>query len=371
MIQYDCVTKENDCKEKREKTMRKHYLDNIRWFVIILVILNHTVSTFSSCKAMMSYNADGIAALDAIGYFIYPWFMPCLFLIAGMSAKYALEKRTEKEFLKERRNKLLLPFLTYWVILGSITAEFSFRINHSYETFKKLPDFVVRLIWLVNGIGPAWFLLQLFLISLVFLLVLKLDKNKKLLKLGEKCNVLILLLFYVPLLLAAQVLYVAYTYRNCFYLLLFLLGYFVFSHEKIQEMLKKYALVFLAAALIVGALQTYFCWGEAYQLVVNRPLVVLYTWLMILAVLGCFHRFFSGSGKISSYLSKNSFGIYLFHYLPLTVTAYYVTTGLDLPVILNYILTFVASFGGALVLTEIVKRIPILNTLFGLSCKRG
>ena len=145
----------------------------------------------------------------------------------------------------------------------------------------------------------------------------------------------------------------------------------MFSHETIQEMVKKYALIFLAAALIVGALQTYFCWGEAYQLVVNRPLVVLYTWLMTLAVLGCFNRFFSGTGKISSYLCKNSFGIYLFHYLPLTVTAYYVTNRLDLPAVLNYILTFVASFGGALVLTEIVKRIPVLNTLFGLSCKRG
>ena len=56
--------------------MRKYYLDNISWSVIVLVLVFHVVSIYGSCGAVMSYNAPGIPAMDAIGYLIYPWFMP-------------------------------------------------------------------------------------------------------------------------------------------------------------------------------------------------------------------------------------------------------------------------------------------------------
>lgn len=50
--------------------MRKYYLDNIRWSVIVLVLVFHVVSIYCSCGAVMSYNAPGIPAMDAIGYLI-------------------------------------------------------------------------------------------------------------------------------------------------------------------------------------------------------------------------------------------------------------------------------------------------------------
>ena len=53
--------------------MRKYYLDNIRWSVIVLVLFS-CGQHIRSCGAVMSYNAPGIPAMDAIGYLIYPWF---------------------------------------------------------------------------------------------------------------------------------------------------------------------------------------------------------------------------------------------------------------------------------------------------------
>lgn len=35
--------------------MRKYYLDNIRWSVIVLVLVFHVVSIYCSCGAVMSY----------------------------------------------------------------------------------------------------------------------------------------------------------------------------------------------------------------------------------------------------------------------------------------------------------------------------
>jgi hypothetical protein len=84
---------------KEFRKMRKYYLDNMKWFIIILVLVFHVVSIFSSCKGLMSFNEPGIPALDSIGYMIYPWFMSCLFVAAGVSAKYALDKKDKRTFV--------------------------------------------------------------------------------------------------------------------------------------------------------------------------------------------------------------------------------------------------------------------------------
>lgn len=350
--------------------MRKYYLDNMRWFIILLVLVFHVVSIFSSCKGLMSFNERGIPALDSIGYMIYPWFMSCMFVAAGVSTKYALEKRDRKTFVKERIRKLLIPLVSYTILIGPFASDLSFKVNNLDKQLSKLPTFVVGLIKIISGMGPSWFLLQLFLISLVLLLVLKLDKKQKLMELGSKCKLPVLLLFYFPVLLSAQILYVTYTYRNLLYLLMFLMGYYIFSHDNVIETLKKHAPVLLGAGIVLGVIQTYRCWGTFYQGVVNDWVVMLYTWIMILAVFGCFSRFFDRQSKFTARMSGLSFGIYLFHYVPLIYIAYFLSTKCNLPYALNYILTFAGTLVSAVLLTVIVRKIPGLNFMFGLKRAR-
>lgn len=279
--------------------MRKYYLDNIKWFVIVLVLVNHVVSIFSSNGSLMSYNANGIASMDAIDYFIYPWFMPILFVIA--------------------------------------------------------------IIKLLNGMGPSWFLLQLFLLSYVLLLVRRLDKKEKLFWLGKQCNLRMLLLLYFPVLLAAQILYVAFTFRNGLYLLLFLLGYY--------NLLEKWNAYFLLVGFLAGILQCYVSWGKSYQEVVNHWIVMLYTWFMIQGVMGCAGRWFNQNNKLTRYMRQRSFGIYLFHYVPMVYIAYYLTTNFKLPDIVNYIVVLILSFAASIILFEILVRIPVVNLILGLKKK--
>ena len=91
--------------------MRKYYLDNIRWSVIALVLVFHVVSIYCSCGAVMSYNAPGIPAMDAIGYLIYPWFMPLLFVVSGICARFSLSKKCGREYIRERVWRLFGTFL--------------------------------------------------------------------------------------------------------------------------------------------------------------------------------------------------------------------------------------------------------------------
>ena len=92
---------------------------------------------------------------------------------------------------------------------------------------------------------------------------------------------------------------------------------------------------------------------------------MLYTWVMVLAVLGCFARYFDRQNRFTARMSGLSFGIYLFHYVPLIYIAYFLSKQCRLPYALNYILTSAGTFIFAVLLTLIVKKIPGLNILFG------
>ena len=41
----------------------------------------------------------------------FSWYMPLLFFLAGASTYFALKRRSEFEYIKERTKKLLLPFI--------------------------------------------------------------------------------------------------------------------------------------------------------------------------------------------------------------------------------------------------------------------
>lgn len=350
--------------------MRKAYLDNIRWFIILLVLVFHVVAIFCSYGALMSYNYPGIPALDAIGYFVYPWFMPCMFVVAGISARFSLAKKSNSQFVKDRMIRLLLPFVSYLVLIGPFAASLSFRVNHLDEVFSALPGFIVFFIRILNGMGPSWFLLQLFVVSLILVLIKRLDKTDRLSTWAQKCNGWILLLLFFPVWGAAQILYIAYTFRVGLYLLLFLLGYYVFSQEKIQQLLQKYSPILLIAGAVLGVAQTYVSWGQPFQNVVNHWLVMLFTWVMTLAVLGGAERWFNYSNRFTQYMTKRSYGLYYFHYVPMTYISYWLTTKLTPPYIWNYVLVLALSIVASILLYEIFSRVPVVNVMFGLGKRR-
>ena len=61
-------------------------------------------------------------------------------------------------------------------------------------------------------------------------------------------------------------------------------------------------------------------------------------------------------------MSKKSWGIYVFHYLPLACVAYYLRSFTsELLEGIVYIVVGISAFAGALLLYEIISRIPIIR----------
>lgn len=346
--------------------MRKNYIDNTRTLTIVLVVIYHVIYMFNSIvTAGVIGPITKFHGLNVVQYLLYPWFMVILFLISGMCSRYYLEKHTVKEYVKARSRKLLVPSTIGLFVIGWIQGYYNMAISHAFENIPdQVPAPVLYLIMCVSGIGVLWTIQVMWVLSMVLLLVRKIEKGR-LLKIGEKAGIVVLLLLTVVVWGAAQILNmpVISVYRFGIYGIAFLLGYYVFSHEKVTDTLKTYCIPLIIAAIFLGILYVYKAYGTNYAVTpyVNSLLAVVYGWIMCLAILGAMKRWGDKSNGVLEFLHRKSFGLYVFHYLTLSSCAYYLTSYTTLPAVIVYLLTGVAAFGGALLLQEMISRIPILR----------
>lgn len=352
----------------RSNEGRKHYVDNLRWITVVLVVLYHVFYNFNSVGVIKNIGVNGIPALDAPLYFIYPWFMCLLFVLAGMSARYSLAKRTAKEFRKERVRKLLIPSVAGIFILGWYAG---YVTNQYTDMFmgagEMIPGFVKYFIYCMCGIGPLWFAHELFLASMLLLLVRKIDKKDKLYELGGKVNLPVLLAFFLLVWGNSNILNTPLiaVYRNGIYLFMFFCGHYIFTHEKLVERLARYKVILLAAATVLGVVFTVHYWGQNYSedAILRAPLTNLYAWIMVLALLGCGYSWLNKTNAFCTYMNRRNFAFYALHYPLLMAISFPLLTHVKMPMPAYYIVILVAEVILLPVVSEIIVRIPVIKRL--------
>ena len=347
---------------------RKHYLDNIRWITVVLVIVYHIIYMFNCSGVITNIPIQGIPILDTFCAFVYPWFMCLLFVISGMSTKYSLEKRTNKEFIKDRAKRILLPSIVgmfaYGWICGVITNQFTDIFMGNGD---QIPGIIKYFIYCLIGIGPLWFAQVLFVASLLIVLIRKIDKKDKLSKLGKKIKLwmLIPMAFLVwgsSFILNMPMITV---YRFGIYLLMFLFGYYIFSNEIIQEMLKRYSIFLIVVSTIMGIIYSYLYYGNNYAdiNVLKHWFTNLYLWFAIIAILSFGKKYLDFNNKFTTYMTKNNFSFYVLHYEVELLLGYAVITYMKVPFAMNYIIILLCTIIVLPLLIEKIKRIPIVNRL--------
>lgn len=351
---------------KEIKSSRRHYIDNIRWVTVVVVVIYHVIYNFNSVGVIKTIAIDGIAQMDAFLTFVYPWFMCLLFVVGGMSLRYSLEKRRAKEVAKERVRRLLIPSIAGMFILGwvngLVTSQYVDVFAGNGDT---IPGVVKYLVLCMMGIGPLWFARELFLGSMLVLLLRRLDKEDRVWSFCGRVNILILLLLVLPVWGSSMILNTPLieVYRNGIYLFMMCLGYFVFSHEEVTDCLVKYKIVLLAAAVVTGIAYVIYYYGENYTTreCLQSFFTNWYAWIAILAILGCFKAWGDKTNTFADYMTKANFGFYVLHYPLLAVLAFLVCKYLGQPMILNYIVILIAEFAFLPLFYEIVRRIPVLR----------
>lgn len=353
--------------------MRKYYLDNIRWATIILVLVYHVCYMFNGVSVPGSIpEAANVPAFDTLACIVYPWFMVLLFVVAGMSARYSLQKRTGKQFIKERAVKLLIPSTLGLFIIHWITGYLNIKMGGGLAY---IPPALVYPISAISGIGPLWFIQMLFLFSCILILLVKIDQSDKLWTLCRKADLPIILLLSVLIWSSAQILNmpVLTTYRFGIYLTSFLIGYFIFSHDEVQAIVEKIHIPMLCLAATTAVLYALYYHGSNYTSpqCLQSIITNLYLWIVILAVIGCSRKYFNQQTVFTQYMTKSSFGIYILHYPVLIVTCYILHYYFDFPAIWNYVIALIIEIVMTFAVYEVIKRLPVLRYfVLGITNKR-
>ena len=350
--------------------MRKHYLDNIRWITVVTVVIYHV---------LYMYNAEGIIGgvgkitnldiqyYDMFQYLVYPWFMPILFLVAGISSQIYLANHTDREFVKSRTRKLLVPSTIGLFAFQFIQGYINISLGTAFQDLPAMgvPKPVIFLIMVASGSGVLWFIHLLWLYSMILVWIKKIEKGR-ILKTGAKTPEWMIVLFFFLIWGSAQILNapIIPVYRVGFYFTFFMLGYYVFSNDEVIEKLKKYAipLIVIAIVLCVSFAVFYFLINNgmnyADKPVNRRPLFSACAYSGSLAMLGGMARYGDFCNGFTKWMTKKNFGLYVFHYLGISGVARFIAKPGLLPALACYLLSLILGFGLAYLLYEIISRIP-------------
>ena len=353
-------------KSKGGIIMRRKYLDNIRWVTILIVIIYHVIYMFNG---VTTYGVIGPFSedqpQDIFLYIVYPWFMFLLFVVSGMAARFELDHKGESGFIRNRTRKYLVPstigLFVFWWILGY----YNMLIGGAFESMGTVPKPVLYLIMCISGIGPLWYIQMLWLFSLILIWIRKIEKDR-VYNLAAKTNVFIIVLLGIAVYGAAQVLNtpIVVVYRFGIYGLGFLLGYFIFSHEEVMEKLEKYWMLFGLLALAFCILFLVFNLGKPYpeHEVLDTFLCNMYAWFGTLGLLAFMKKWGDFHNGFSDWMCRKSWGLCVFHYLGIAISSWYIKMYLpQIPVFFVYLLVLVSGIAGALLLYEIISRIPVLR----------
>ena len=363
--------------------MRKHWIDNLRWVTVLLVLFYHVIYFYNNKGVFGGIGGFGDFPQvqqyqDVVMYILYPFFMPLLFLLAGISARYALEKKSTREWFKARTRKLLVPATIGLFVFQWMTGYFNTVVASREGMFEGMPGVVKFAIMAISGCGPLWFIQDLWLFSLILLLVRKLDGKDKFCEacgkaFGGKTGIVWIILLGVLFWAGQQMLIfqprpdsadgLFNLYKPPFYLIIFLMGYFVFSHDEVQEKLGKAWIPLLACAVIAGGVLIGTTFGQDNTLppYLSSPLNCIYGWLACLAMMAWFKTKLDRTSAFASYMTRSSFGLYIVHYLVVASLGYMMKMYTTLPPWSMYVILTIAVFTLSPLLYEILRRIPFVR----------
>lgn len=358
---------------------RKNYLDNIRWITVVLVMIYHVIYIFNSQGVLSNFGVQGIEVLDGFLYIVYPWFMTILFVVAGVSSRYALAKRTNKEFIADRFKRLIVPSIFVVLLFGWICGWVTDYYSDMFQgNGTQIPGIIRYLIYCVAGQGPMWFARELFLAVLILVLIRKVDKNNKLDSICQNMKwwgfIILFLSFWASSFILNMPL--IEVYRNGIYINCFLMGYYIFSNEKHLEILEKARKILVPAALI--CMIGYYLYIRiaveplatdnvlttlAYtsKSVLQHPFTNIFAWSAILAIFSAARKYLNFNNKFSYYMTKANFGYYALHYPCLCVVAFFALEIIGLPIGACYIVNLFGMIVLTTILYNVLCRIPFLR----------
>lgn len=309
--------------------MRLEYVDRIRNLGILFLFPFHTARVFDASGPF--YVQGGPDPFSTGLVRLAFWFMPLLFVLAGTASRFALGRRTPQEYVRERRRRLLYPFLFGVVLIVPPQAYYAAAFHHgdpgSYPAFlwSYFTDFSD---WSEYGggigLGQLWFIILLYGVATLSMPLLGLVERRD--PPSGPLNHPVGMVALPGLALAALALLPDVLGKNLFvYAAFFLLGYLLVRDEATLAAVerRRLTLLFLSAAGSAAVLVEAATIG-AGQSPLSASWRAALSWVAVLALLGYGRRYLNRRTALSAYFSPAAFPVYVLHQTFLVAVAYYV-----------------------------------------------
>jgi glucan biosynthesis protein C len=157
---------------------RLAFMDNLRYLMIVLVLVYHSVAAYAVVAPHWAVHDTSSLAADIIRELFDVFMMPVLFFISGYFALASLEKKGAWAFIKDKFNRLLVPWaLAVLIVAPLVLYDQPVKPVTPYWRYWLwyLGQFETRLRYTQTPVGVTtqmiyWFLSLLFAFSLLLAL---------------------------------------------------------------------------------------------------------------------------------------------------------------------------------------------------------
>ena len=323
---------------------RLYYIDNLRWLMIIFVVLMHVNVTYSMLGGWYYIEKSKLDLFQTIyfgmyGAFTQAYFMGFLFFLAGYFAPSSYDRKGFGKFTKERFIRLGVPTLVYMLFIHPLTIiilnyYMNWNLNIPAEYLKN----IISLKFIANS-GPLWFAFALLIFSIMYGVIRKLFSSNRLRKIktpsiNSKQIFIVAILITVFTFLTRLIFPIGTNILNmqlCFfpqYIVLFILGIIFFRRDLLQTIPYQLGMKWFRYTLIFGTfiwfliiyfadvpnkgiqqIEGHFGWQSAsYSLWESFFCVGICLGLTV-----WFREKFNYQHRLNKFLSDNAFGVYVFH----------------------------------------------------------
>jgi fucose 4-O-acetylase-like acetyltransferase len=350
------------------KTERLHALDSLRAIMMMLGIVLHSANTYVIADYGASWPLKDPLSnhifLDWISGFVHAFRMPIFFVVAGFFAALLFYERSSVKMLKNRVNRILIPFIVFLVILwplvmmGFTYSNLIFAgernaLEATLATFSELQNFIPE------RTMHLWFLYYLvffsatsYVLGLIF---------KKLPKLSGKISetftyiiqkpvlkvvvfsviTLLLLLFMNRSWVATSLSFVPDFNTYIFYAFFYFFGWILFKSKAYLNTFLKHDWLF--SILAISLFTVYFLVDLSdFPLEGIMAIKSVNVWLFTFGFTGLFIRYASKHSAIMRYVSDSSYWVYLLH-LPLTALLPAFLLGFTIPAFIKFLIVVLGT----------------------------
>lgn len=366
-------------------TKRLLFIDNLRVFCILIVVMIHCAVTYSCIGSWYYTEPMPMNGFEKLFFFLFQshaqaFSMSLFFFVSGYFIPASLERKGVKTFLLERIKRLGIPILIYIFIIQPICVKLVYsQLNIAEFTIKGFHN-----LDLLGRTGPLWFAFALLIFSVIYALVHKYlpsaKTNMKISNSGVMYIIGLITLLAFGIRLIAPIGTSFYNFQFCFfaaYIVFFYLGTRASKSNLSDKITLQFGKKWLYIAFGIG-IPFWFIAGYVGQISEGKMLIAggfnaasflyafwesLFCVSFIIALFGIAQAKWNHQNKTLKFLSENTFGIYVFH-APLLISLSILTKEIHPGVLPKFfIIAFLAIVISSLV-AWLIRQIPVIGKIF-------